>query len=229
MRDTTVPDLYIDGAWAASGDGTCSPVVNPSDARPRHRGRRRDRRPGPGRDRGRPARLRRDRLAASADRRAGGAARPCRRADRSRPRGDGPARDDQHRQGDAREPLGHGRRRARLPLLRRSRRQGRRAPGRHRQPGRAQPHRLRAGRRVRADRPVELPAAPAELEDRAGPGRRQHRGDEAGPGDAADGDPPDPAARGGRASRPASSTSCSGRARASGRRWPTARTSTSSR
>ena len=32
MRDTTVPDLYIDGAWTASGDGTCSPVINPSDA-----------------------------------------------------------------------------------------------------------------------------------------------------------------------------------------------------
>jgi betaine-aldehyde dehydrogenase len=27
-----VPSLYIDGQWVASGDGTCSPVVNPSDA-----------------------------------------------------------------------------------------------------------------------------------------------------------------------------------------------------
>ena len=27
-----MPDLYIDGAWTASGDGTCSPVINPSDA-----------------------------------------------------------------------------------------------------------------------------------------------------------------------------------------------------
>jgi betaine-aldehyde dehydrogenase len=26
-----VPSLYIDGAWVASGDGTCSAVVNPSD------------------------------------------------------------------------------------------------------------------------------------------------------------------------------------------------------
>jgi betaine-aldehyde dehydrogenase len=26
-----VPSLFIDGAWVASGDGTCSPVVNPSD------------------------------------------------------------------------------------------------------------------------------------------------------------------------------------------------------
>jgi betaine-aldehyde dehydrogenase len=28
----TVPSLYIDGKWVASADGTCSPVVNPSDA-----------------------------------------------------------------------------------------------------------------------------------------------------------------------------------------------------
>jgi betaine-aldehyde dehydrogenase len=27
-----VPSLFIDGAWVASGDGSCSPVVNPSDA-----------------------------------------------------------------------------------------------------------------------------------------------------------------------------------------------------
>ena len=27
-----MPSLYIDGAWVASGDGTCSPVINPSDA-----------------------------------------------------------------------------------------------------------------------------------------------------------------------------------------------------
>ncbi len=26
-----MPSLYIDGAWVASGDGTCSPVINPSD------------------------------------------------------------------------------------------------------------------------------------------------------------------------------------------------------
>ena len=30
-RDERVPSLYIDGEWVASGDGTCSPVVNPSD------------------------------------------------------------------------------------------------------------------------------------------------------------------------------------------------------
>lgn len=26
-----VPSLFIDGSWVASGDGTCSPVINPSD------------------------------------------------------------------------------------------------------------------------------------------------------------------------------------------------------
>ena len=26
-----MPSLYIDGEWVASADGTCSPVVNPSD------------------------------------------------------------------------------------------------------------------------------------------------------------------------------------------------------
>ena len=26
-----MPSLYIDGSWVASGDGTCSPVINPSD------------------------------------------------------------------------------------------------------------------------------------------------------------------------------------------------------
>ncbi len=27
-----MPSLFIDGSWVASGDGTCSPVINPSDA-----------------------------------------------------------------------------------------------------------------------------------------------------------------------------------------------------
>ena len=30
--EVTVPSLFIDGAWVASGDGTCSPIINPSDA-----------------------------------------------------------------------------------------------------------------------------------------------------------------------------------------------------
>ena len=45
--------------------------------------------------------------------------------------------------------------------------------------------RLPAGRRLRPDHPVELPAADAGLEDRAGARRRQHGGAEAGRADAA--------------------------------------------
>ena len=26
-----MPSLFIDGAWVASGDGTCAPTINPSD------------------------------------------------------------------------------------------------------------------------------------------------------------------------------------------------------
>ena len=81
------------------------------------------------------------------------------------------------------------------------------------------PHRLRAGRRMRAHRAVELPAPPAVVEDRPGPRRRQHRGDEAGPGHAADRDPPDEAARGGRhAARRRQPRPRSGRARRPGAR-----------
>ena len=47
--------------------------------------------------------------------------------------------------------------------------------------------RPRAGRRLRADHPVELPAADARLEDRAGDCARQHRRPEAGRVHAADG------------------------------------------
>ena len=179
----SVPSLFIDGQWVASADGACSPVVNPSDATRRHRGRRRDRR---ARSRQAIAAARRafDRRdwprpptaerAALLDRVAG--------ADRSRPRGAGPARDRQHRQGDAREPLGHDRRGARLPLLRGPRRQGGRTARRCRQPE-------RLSRIVHEPvgvcgliAPVELPAPPAELEGRAGPCRRQHGRHEAGPG-----------------------------------------------
>ena len=166
---TAVPSLFIDGEWVAATRGTCSPVINPSDAtvvtevdvatdeqvQPAIAAARRA--------------FDADRLAADADRGASRAARPRRRPDRSRPRGDGPRGDPQHRQGDAREPLGHGRRRPRLPLLRRPRRQGGRPARRHRQPERAEPHRLRADRRVRADRAVELPAPP----DLAGRSRRR--------------------------------------------------------
>ena len=224
-----MPSLFIDGQWVASGDGTCAPVVNPSD--------------GSLVTEVDVATDDQVQAAIAAARRAfdttdwprtptGGsrrAARPRRRPARPRPGGARHRGDAEHRQGDAREPLGHGRRRQGLPLLRRPRRQGGRPPRRREQPVDLQPDRVRAGRRLRAHRAVELPAPPAELEDRAGARGGQHGGHEAGVGDAAHGDPPDPPPRGGRASRPGSSTSSSARATGSARRSPTARTSTSSR
>ena len=166
-----LPDLFIDGAWVASGDRTCSPVINPSDGtivtevdvatddqvQAAIAAARRAFDTGD--------------WAAHAGRRARRAPDPRRRADRSRPRGDGPRGDAPDRQGDAREPLGHRRRRPRLPLLRGladPRRRPTRRPG---QPGGPLADRLRAGRRLRADRAVELPAAAAV----AGRSRRRSR------------------------------------------------------
>ena len=105
----------------------------------------------------------------------------------------------QHRQGDAREPLGHGRRRARVPLLRRARRQGRRTAGRHRAT------RTRSVAIVYEPvgvcgliGPWNYPLLQLSWKIAPGPGRRQHGRHEARPAHAADGDPPDPPARGGR-------------------------------
>ena len=103
-----MPSLFIDGQWVASGDGQCSPVVNPSDATRRHRGRRRHRRPGPAGDRRRPPGLRRDRLAANADRAIAPPSSTASPALIDRDREEiARARDAQHRQGPARELLGH--------------------------------------------------------------------------------------------------------------------------
>ncbi len=193
-----MPDLFIDGAWVASGDRTCSPVINPSDGtivtevdvatddqvQAAIAAARR------AFDTGEWPRTTPADRAALLTRVAGLIDRDL---EATGPRGDAP-----DRQGHAREPLGHRGRRPRLPLLRRAR-DARRDPDRRPgQPGRPLADRLRAGRRLRADRPVELPAAPAVVEDRARAGGRQHRRHEAGVGDAADGGPPDPAARGGR-------------------------------
>ena len=73
--------------------------------------------------------------------------------------------------------------------------------GRHRQPRRGQPDRARAGRRLRPDHAVELPAAPGVVEGRALPGRRQHVRAQAQRAHPAHRDPPDAAARGGRPAR----------------------------
>ena len=61
-----MPSLFIDGEWVASGDGTCSPVVNPSDATIVTEVDVATDDQVQARDRRRPPRLRRDRLAADA-------------------------------------------------------------------------------------------------------------------------------------------------------------------
>ena len=66
------------------------------------------------------------------------------------------------------------------------------------QPRRRQPDRARTGRGLRADRPLELPAAAGLLEGRTVPGRREHLRAQAERAHAAHLRPPDAAARGGR-------------------------------
>ena len=112
---------------------------------------------------------------------------------------DRPRRVARHRQAPGRERVRRRRRGRGLPPLRPRRRRGRRPGRRHRQRRRGQPDRARAGRRLRADHAVELPAAPDLLEGRALPGRRQHLRAQAERADPAHRDPPDAAARGGRA------------------------------
>ena len=109
------------------------------------------------------------------------------------------ARDARQRQADQgvarrRHPAG---RRALLLL----RRLGRQARARRARPGPA------AARRRRPGHPVELPAAHAGLEDRAGAGRRQHRRAQAGRDDAADRAASSPRSASRPTCRPASSTS----------------------
>ena len=61
-----MPSLFIDGEWVASGDGTCSPVINPTDGTVVTEVDVATDDAGPGGDRRGPPRLRRDRLAADA-------------------------------------------------------------------------------------------------------------------------------------------------------------------
>ena len=86
------------------------------------------------------------------------------------------AGDDGQRQADPREPR-HRHPAGRPPLL---------SPRRLGRADRQRVPRLRAGRRLRPDHPVEFSAADAGLEDRAGARGRQHGGAEAGRVHAAD-------------------------------------------
>ncbi len=136
------------------------------------------------------------------------------------------ARDARRRQGDRQRAR---RRRPLLrqlhPVLRRARRQalrrGRAARGARRRDG-AQG----AARRRRRDRAVELSADHRRLEDRAGAGRRQFGGPEAGRAVAARLARPRPARQRGRACPTASSTSCRVSARRPASRSRSTRTST---
>ena len=143
----------------------------------------------------------------------------ARRPDREEHRRAGRARDARQRQADPREPQRRPAAGDRLlPLLRRL---GRQDP----RPDDPDPrqllllHQARAGRRRRADHPLELPAADGRLEVGPGPGRRLHGRAQAGRADAAD----RPAARragpGGRLPRRASSTSSPASARPPAPRW----------
>ena len=148
-----------------------------------------------------PRRTRRPRPAAAA----------VRRGRRRRPRGAGAARGAQLRSHDDERALG-GRQRPRRPRLLRGRTGTavRSAdPGRRRRRHDVQG----AARRRRRHRAVELPDADRRLGLRAGAGRRQHRGAQAGRAHAADGDPARRARPRGRAARRTCSPCCRARAR----------------
>ena len=106
---------------------------------------------------------------------------PARARRRVRPR-----RDARQRQADLRVRQDRHAGGRRVPLL--LRRVGRQALRRHvpGRTGRVPADAARAGRRRRRDHAVELPAAPGDVEDRAGARARQHRGPEARVRDAAD-------------------------------------------
>ena len=198
MSEGRVASLFIDGAWVASGDGTCSPVIDPSD--------------GSVVTEVDVATDEQVQAAIAAARRAfdetdwprsstGERAALLDRVGRSPRTGPGGARargDPEHRQGSAREPLRYRGRDPCLPVLRRPGGRGGGAPRGDGRPDRPESHRVRARRGVRADRAVELPVAAAVLEDRPGTRGGLHRSDEARASDPADGDPPDAPARGGR-------------------------------
>ena len=209
-----MPSLFIDGEWTSPRvrrDAATSSTRR--DATVVHRGRRRRRRRRPAADRGR--------ATAPSTRPTGRGARSASASrcstgppdlTRARPRQGRPGRDAQHRQGAAREPLGRRRRhRASSATTRASSTRRPAGSSRRRAQDARREDRLRAGRGLRADRAVELPA-PADVSWKVAPALAAGNtiGHEAGLSHAADGDPPDPAASRRPARRRASSTSSSG-------------------
>ena len=106
-----------------------------------------------------------------------------------------------HRQALRRAPARRRRHRRGLPPLRLARPGGRRSCGRRGHARCGQPGGARAGRRLRADHAVELPAAADRLEGRAGAGRGQHVRAQAERAHPVHGDLADDGARRGRAAR----------------------------
>ena len=170
--------LFVNGAFRPASGGDRLSVVDPSTgaALRRDRLRRRGgRRGGGGRRDGRlpvlgTARRRRSGRSSCA------ASREGLRAPGGRPRA---AADAEQRQAAGRGRDRRRRRRRHLRLLRQPRRRARRPPGRAGADARRRLRRqdpLRAGRPGRHDRALELPAGHQRLEDRAGAGRRLHRG-----------------------------------------------------
>ena len=204
------PQLFIGGEWVDSSHGKTIPVYDPSTGREIARivdASDADVRP---RRRGRPRRLRRRPLVGPALGQARAGRSCARRPDRGQSRRAGRAGIDRQRQAD--DGLG----RLRPAEMRRGAalhgRLGDQDFGRAyravRFPDRHGPRLCpaRAGRRLRADRAVELPADDGGAEDRAGARRRLHDRAEARRADAADRASPRRSGRRGGHPRPACST-----------------------
>ena len=194
MSEGIVASLFIDGAWVPSGDGTCSPVVNPSDgsSSPRSTSRPTSRSRPPSR-----------RLAERSTM-ANGHARRLPIAPRSwiasRTCSSDPRSSHARRRATPARPC------ARAASMSPTSSASSSTPT---SPTRTRADRwTRASRRrcrivyepvggSRADRAVELPAPAAVMEDRPRVGCRLHGRDEAGRLDATDGDPPYAAPGGG--------------------------------
>ncbi len=193
----TVPSLFIDGEWVASGDGTCSPVINPSDATvvtevdvatdaQVQAAIAAARRAFDASDWTRTPTAER---AALLDRVADLLERDLEELARAETLNTGKAMRESR--ADIADVIRVFRYYADLA----DKEAGRLVDTG--EPDRREPDRPRTDRGVRPDRTVELPSPAAVVEDRAGARGRVHGRHEARPRDAADGHPPDPPPRGG--------------------------------
>ena len=166
-------ELFIGGEWQESASGRRADVINPVDQSLIGTVSDGDTEDAASRDPGGAHRVRRGRVAAHATGRTRRAAQPSRGPADQGQGGDRAQRNPGHRQTVGGKRNRRRRRRLGLPLLRRPRREPGLPAGRRWSRG-DQPDRLRAGRRVRVDHAVELPAVAGQLEGRARAGRGQH-------------------------------------------------------